>query len=467
MNEFLNLELELDFGSYELRDLLDGRNAIESRLRELDAADPETGDEFDGLSARLAELEPVIDERETESRRRDVQSRIQRRNQGNGQGNRQGRNRNGQRGNVPASNPLGSNREEERDILSPESLANYSVLRGLRSMLNGRIDGFEAEVQQELEQRRGASAEGLLIPWNLPARRSNERRDIGSSNAASLIPTITAPTMIDVLRNRMAVVAMGGTVLDDMVGNFEIPKKTATSAAYWVAEGSAPTESTPTTGQVAFSPETVGTFVDITRRLLKQTSFAAEQIVRDDIFAVLSIELDRVGLNGSGSSNQPEGILQNSSVPTVAIATDGGALTWAKVVEMETEVADDNADVGSLGYVFTPKGRGHLKTKEKATGTGQFIWRDDNTVNGYRAMASKQLPDNLNKGATVDSSLSAAIFGNWADAVYALWGGIDITVDTATLSTSGGVRLVGLADADFHLRRNESFSKCVDIDSDA
>ncbi len=41
-------------------------------------------------------------------------------------------------------------------------------------------------------------------------------------------------------------------------------------------------------------------------------------------------------------------------------------------------------------------------------------------------------------------------FGNFADLIIALWGGLDITVDPYSSSAKGGVRIVGFQDVDFH-----------------
>jgi hypothetical protein len=49
-------------------------------------------------------------------------------------------------------------------------------------------------------------------------------------------------------------------------------------------------------------------------------------------------------------------------------------------------------------------------------------------------------------------------FGNFNDLIVGLWGGLDLTVDTSSLSKSGGIRIVAFQDADIVLRREESFT---------
>jgi hypothetical protein len=57
---------------------------------------------------------------------------------------------------------------------------------------------------------------------------------------------------------------------------------------------------------------------------------------------------------------------------------------------------------------------------------------------------------------------SAIIFGNFADLIIGMWGGLDLMVDPYTGSTAGTVRVVTLQDVDIAVRRAESFSAMVD-----
>ena len=355
----------------------------------------------------------------------------------------------------------------------------YSMLKALRDMADPgkrRLDGLEAEVNAELAKRTGKAPRGIYVPWDLEvntraaqhfATQANvERRDLTLSTGAGAVMTVTSPTMIELLRALPLMTRLGARILSDMQGNFAIPRVNGGATAYWVTEGNAPTESSQTIGQVLFSPSTLGAFTDYSRQFLKQTSVDAEMFVRSDLATVLAIEIDRVGFNGSGSGAEPEGIRVNSSVNLVSLGANGAAPTWAAVVQMETEVANDNALLGAVSFVTTPAGRGKMKqvTKVASSTFSDFLWggiNQDNTVNGYPAYATNQLPSNLTKGS--GSSLSAAILGNFQDAVYAFWGGLDILVDPYTGGSAGNVRIVELQDADFQLRHPESFAKIVDM----
>lgn len=464
VDPFLNVDQDLDFSKYEVRDLLAGRKKIVEELDRIGPngiVDEEHELRYDALIERTEHLDAHLAERQKVERRSQAVQRL--RSPGTAQPP-----------STPANIPVrGTEPVEQRDLLSnlDGGTRPYSLLRAINLICRNKpLDGLEAEVNQELETRAGKAARGFYLPWTLPLYRSGLPRNIefrdgptgfSTVSGSGLIPTIQASTLVDVLRNRMVLASLGAQIMTGMVGEFDLPKKTATSQAYWIGEQGEPTESNPVIGQIPFAPNTVGAYTDLTRRLIKQSSFDAEQIARQDLMEVLQIELDRVGLNGSGEDNEPLGILQDDGIAVVELGEDGGFFTWSKLVEMETEVAVGNADIGNLAYVTSARGRGMLKSTPKVYGGETMLW-EDNMLNGYRAVATNQIPSDLEKGEGDD--LTAMIFGNFQDVIYAFWGAIDVMIDPYSLSKSGGVRVVLLADADVKRRRDESFAVCVDMD---
>lgn len=275
-------------------------------------------------------------------------------------------------------------------------------------------------------------------------------------------------SFIDLLRNAMILDRLGVTFLRDLNGNIAIPSQTGAATGYWVGEGSAPTESQQTIGQMALTPKTVGAFTDFTRRLLLQSSIDVELFVRMDLARVLAQAIQNGAFNGSGSSNEPTGLFNMSGLGSVAMGTNGGAPTYDMAVDLETAVANSNADVGNLAYVTNSKVRGKLrKTQEFSSTNGKPVWtsgreRGIGDVLGYDAFVTNTVPSNLTKG-TANAVCSAMAFGNWADFVVGMWGGVDVMLDPYALSTSGGKRVVALQDVDFNVRNVASFATAEDI----
>ena len=185
-----------------------------------------------------------------------------------------------------------------------------------------------------------------------------------------------------------------------------------------------------------------------------------DYLYADEGMHYLAIEIDRAAIHGSGSSNQPTGILATSGIGSVAGGTNGAAPTYAHIVGLETQVAQDNADEGALNFLTNSKVRGKLLQTEKASSTAQFVWSDNNSMRGYNAAVSNQVSSTLTKG---NQSLSSAIiFGNFNDLLIGMWGGLDIALDNSTGSASGTVRVVALQDVDIAVRHAQSFAAMLD-----
>lgn len=332
--------------------------------------------------------------------------------------------------------------------LTQKEARSFSFLRAINYLSNPGdraardAAGFEIEASEAAAAKLGRQSRGITVPSDVMRRDLN----VGTATAGgNLVETeLDAANFIDLLRNASALDQAGATVLTGLSGNVNIPRQSGSATAYWVAESGSPTESQQTIDQVALTPKTCGAFTDFSRRLLIQSSIDVENMVRGDLAKVLALEIDRVGLYGSGSSNQPLGLKDTTGVLTEDFAAN--TPTFAEVVALESDIAGANALLGSPVYLMNAAMRGALKTAEKASNTAQFIYTGDE-VNGYRAVVSNQVASN------------DLWFGNFSDLIMAYFSGLDLMVDPYTGSTSGTVRVVALQDVDVAARHGQSFSR--------
>ena len=334
--------------------------------------------------------------------------------------------------------------------LSQKEVRQYSFVRAINAMANPQDKrawanaAFEREVSEAAQKTYGRSAQGFFVPNEI----THAKRDltVGTASAGgNLVATeLLAGSFIEMLRNRSVVQRAGATVLNGLVGNVAIPKQSGAATAYWVAESGAPTESQQTLAQVTMSPKTVGAYTDFSRKLMIQSSIDVESMVRRDLATVIALAIDNAALYGTGSSNQPTGLKLVSGINTKDFAATNP--TFIELVGMESEVATDNADIGTMTYLFNPAQRGALKTTEKSsTSAGQFVWEAGNTVNGYRTETSNQV------------TAGDVFFGNFADLLIGFFSGLDLMVDPYSNSTSGTMRVVALQDTDIAVRNAVSF----------
>lgn len=348
--------------------------------------------------------------------------------------------------------------------LSEKEARSFSFIRAVNALANPgdrkaqEAAAFERECSDAVASKQGRAAQGFFVPAEVQRRDLNVTTATAGGNTVAT--NLLASSFIELLRNKLAVAGMGAQMLTGLSGNIAIPRATGGATAYWVAESGAPTESQAAFDQVTMTPKTVGAYSDISRKLLLQSSIDVEGFVRNDLATVLALAIDLAAINGTGASNQPLGILATSGIGDVAGGTNGLAPTWAHIVELESDIAIANADVGTMGYLTNAKVRGKLKTTSKVSGQNGFIW-EDGMLNGYKASVSNQVPSNLTKG-TSSGVCSAIIFGNWSDLIIGQWGTLDLMVDPYSGSTSGTVRVVALQDVDIAVRNAVSFSAMLD-----
>ncbi len=332
--------------------------------------------------------------------------------------------------------------------LTKKETERFSLIKAVRALANPtdrraqEEAAFEFECSRTAAQVEGKTSQGVMLPADV---LRNWTRDMNSSDDSTLISEdYRGGDFIDVLRNSSSVMQAGATMLTNLQGNVVIPKKTAASTAAWIAtEGNAATESEMTTGSVTMSPRVIASFTDCTRLLLSQSSLSIENLIRNDLTAGIAQAIDSGALLGSGSSGQPTGIRNTSGINTATFAAANP--TWAEIVGLESDIAGDNALFGNLKMICTPAEYGTMKVTSKDSGSGQFVVSPDGKVNGYDVIRSQQVTS------------GDFYFGNFADLLIGMYGGLDLTVDPYALSTSGGIRIIALQNVDVAVRHPESF----------
>ena len=347
------------------------------------------------------------------------------------------------------------NETEQRD---------YSLLKAVAESAQGKLSGLEKEVSDEIAAKTGKAARGFYMPSNISFRTN---QTVGTNNVGGFLkPTDhLGDEFIEALKARLVVGQAGARILQGLKGDVAIPKMSAeTSNVSFVAEDSAPSEGNATFAQVTMSPKTLAAQLDISRKLMMQSDPSIEAVLRQDVINSFARKIDEVALEGGGS-NEPSGIIASSTGNVVAIGTNGGAVTYAKCVDMVEAVEVDNAILNdaSVKFVGNPKVTANLRTigKQASGVEGNFILGEDNRILGYDYLSSTLVPSDLTKGS--GSNLSALIFGDFSQLMLGFYSGVDVIVDPYTGSNAGTTRLAFFQDFDVALRHDDSFSVIKDI----
>ena len=348
--------------------------------------------------------------------------------------------------------------------LTSQEVKRYSLMNVIRHLADPsdratrEAASFELDCSKAAEAKLGRAAKGVVMPWDVMAstqQRAPQAAGTASSGGYLVDTTLLTGSFIDLVRNRSALLGLNVTTLTGLTGNVDIPKKTGNTTAYWVGEDVAVSETNIALGQISMTPKSLGGYVDITRRLMQQSSMDVEALVRADLAESIALAIDSSGIYGLGGSSALLGIKNITGVGTETLTSVAdtnkaiGGVTYyfgnfSDYVNMETTVSVANLDVNSMFYVGNAHVRGALKQTLRNTNSEMFIW-DNNEVNGYGGRVSNQLIG------------SNVLFGDFSQAIFGFWSGVDITVDPYTNSTKGTTRIVAFQDVDFGVRNPGAF----------
>jgi len=335
---------------------------------------------------------------------------------------------------------------------SQRDISKYSLVRAMNGALGQfnrkKWEGLEREMHDATTKQLGRESNGgFFVPNDVMAYRALAT-NVFTGAGAFVQAGPQGQSMIELYRNQMKVVKMGARTLSGLVGNLAIPAQTGGATAYWLPENGTITATDQTVGQVALTPQRLGAATAFTLQLLAQTDNPdIENFVREDLMKVLALAKDKAALVGAGSAGEPLGIYNTSGLSTSVTLANAGTMTYAEALRFELNVANNNADVGSLGYLTTPTVRAGTKAvAEIAAANSLPVWKN-NMVNGYPADATLQI-----------TSAGTVFFGNWADLIIGDWAGQEIIVDPYSLSLQGQVRIVMQQLTSVALRHAKSFS---------
>jgi len=335
--------------------------------------------------------------------------------------------------------------------MTKNEVKRFSLVRAINALANPHDRraqeeaAFEFDCSRAAAEQYGRTAQGVMLPSDV---LRNWTRDINTSDDSNMLTEdFRGGDFIDVLRNQSSVMQAGARILNGLQSDVKIPKKATASSAAWLAtEGANVAESEPTFSQISLSPKDLGAFTEVTRRMIQQSTLDIEALIRDDLAQSIATAMDLAALAGTGSSGQPTGIKTTSGINTVSFGAAVDLIpTFAQVVQMETEVAADNALQGNLAYILPASMYGALKTVEKAANTAQFVIEPGGTMNGYKAIVSNQC------------TAGDLYFGNFSDLLVGMWGGLDILVDPYTNSKSGTILIRAIQSMDVAVRHPVSF----------
>lgn len=343
---------------------------------------------------------------------------------------------------------------ERRSLGTPDKghaalKGEVSLLEAIRCQVEGRAaQGAVAEYSAEVERRTGQK--GVFVPLSAFESRAAQT----TTTAAPIVPTDFRPDLfVAPLRNSLVMRTLGARVLTGLVGNVVIPKQKTSHVAQWIAEGESLTETGMTFDTMTLQPRTVGALTELSQRLIQQASPAIEQLVRDDMSAVLAEAFDTAMLTGDGVK-QPLGLLNTPGIQTANLAT----LDWAGLLAMLEKLAVKN--VNPSAWLTSPAVATKLRAALKSPTAGAGYLLENGQAAGLPVAVSNAMPT---KGTA--PAKGQVILGDFSELFVGVWDSVQILVNPyeSAAYARGGVKVRAMMTADSAVRRPEAFVVASDV----
>jgi len=358
---------------------------------------------------------------------------------------------------------------------SAKEKRTYSLGKMIQAQVTGdwKDAGYERELSEEITKRTGKQSQGMYVPdfaWRSGVMTTAATGAIAGENVTDqFVPTIQRGDLfIEALRAKQVMANLGVTYMGGLTNRIRMPKIATGAAAGFVEEAGDVSDQSPTDAGVTLQPRTLGAFATMSRLLMLESVPAIEQIVQDDLLRSIADKIEYYAINGSGSSGQPTGILNDGSVNNLDISagTDVAALTWADITDLVKLVEEDNGVVNAatLGFLTNPKVKAKMANTVKVATTDSVMLLNDpwNAIYGYKAEFTNNVPSDLDPGDG-GSDASAMIFGDFSQLMVGLFGAPSIIVDPYSGSKSGDVQISVMQEVDVALRNAISFAKTDEI----
>lgn len=365
------------------------------------------------------------------------------------------------------------NRSFELDMdigLTEQEKSAYSLTRALKAYCTGRWNqaGFEREVNDALCKRMGRESQGFFMPTDIPFV-GNRAYVAGSDvdGGHTIATDLRAGSFIEMIRMKSIILQLGATYLTGLRGKVEIPRQTGSGSAQWIPETGTVEPSNAKFDKIALNMKTVAAKSFVSRNLMMQSSLNVESFVRAELVRILAEAIDQAALYGAGQNYEPLGIANYDGIHVVEGGENGANLSFDHLIQMETMVAEANADVANMSYLVNSRTIGWLKQLKDEN--GQYFWKPITSavrnampgeLNGYPVARSNRVKSNLTKGSAQEIC-SQVFFANWADMIIGEWGVLEVLPNpySTTAYDNGGLEIRVLQSLDINIRHPESF--CV------
>lgn len=322
----------------------------------------------------------------------------------------------------------------ERPIVSGPAPDGNGMIYVPRNINPGEVRAYKPN-EAISEQRYngpglGAYVRGIVTgKWN----GAEELRALAetSTPGSYLVPTPLATYFIDLVRNQAQVMRAGALTVPMDSATLKIARLTQDVSANWKAENAAITYSDANFDVVQFTAQTLVAGSKLSEECVAD-AFNIDAIVSQSITKALALAVDYAAMYGSGSSNQPTGIKNQTGVTITDLGGNGYTLTdFSKYSAGISTLMGYNFN-GPFGILHSARTAGELDNLQD---TLHQPLRQPDLVAAARKFVTNQIPNNLTHGSA--NTASDAFVGQWDQCMIGMRTGMMLEVSRVAADATG------------------------------
>ncbi len=242
------------------------------------------------------------------------------------------------------------------NVVKEYPMGEFSYIKAIR--------GIVLQTKGEPNAWSGAEKERDIMHnyANKPGIRAALAEGVGNLGGYLVPPEYMQDQFIPLLRARAVIRGAGPRVLQVKSDTVYIPSQTGGATAAWYGENSTLTESNLTVGQAAINVRKLGALEKISNELLADASPSADQLIREDLAAVVAIKEDSTFFLSDGAApdwaSAPIGMLNYAGTQQRTLAADvgnGGALAIADLQAFKRLMMQANVPFDGMAWFCSPR----------------------------------------------------------------------------------------------------------------
>ncbi|CDG54564.1 conserved hypothetical protein [Halomonas sp. A3H3] len=244
--------------------------------------------------------------------------------------------------------------------------------------------------------------------------------DTSANSGGSLVPENMHNEVIELLRPKTIVRALGARSMPLPNGNLSIPRMASGATSSYVGEGSDVLASEANTDDVKLNAKTMITLVPMSNQLIGRAGFQVEQIFLNDMLASMAVREDKGFLRDDGTNDTPTGF-------RAVCVDEGRVVPWSGTADLQTidayldslmlKLMESDSLLIEPGWGLSP--RTYMKLFGMRDGNGNKVYPEmaQGQLKGYPIRHTTTIPVNLDTSTAGTNNETEIYFADFNDVI--------------------------------------------------